>query len=68
MCGLSLNDAQASKEHCRIEWTDDGYVVSDLSSTLGTIVNGEKSSRAVLRNMDRLGIGATTLVFETDGI
>ncbi len=68
ICGVSLNDAQASKEHCRIEWTGDGYVVSDLSSTLGTIVNGEKSARAILRNMDRLGIGATTLVFETDGI
>ena len=68
VCGLALSDAQASKEHCRIEWTEEGYVVTDMASTQGTVVNGTKTERAVLRNLDRIGIGTTTLVFETDGI
>jgi hypothetical protein len=67
-CGASLTDGQASKEHCRIEWTSEGYVVSDLASTQGTVVNGEKTQRAVLHDLDRIGVGSTTLVFETDGI
>jgi small-conductance mechanosensitive channel len=67
-CGLSLSDGQASKEHCRIEWTNEGYVVSDLASTQGTLVNGAKTQRAVLRDLDRIGVGSTTLVFESDGI
>jgi pSer/pThr/pTyr-binding forkhead associated (FHA) protein len=66
-CGVALNDGQASKEHCRIEWTNEGYVVSDLASTQGTVVNGEKAERAVLHDLDRIGVGGTTLVFETDG-
>jgi hypothetical protein len=67
LCGLALSDGQASKEHCRIEWTDEGYVLSDLASTQGTVVNGEKTERAVLHDLDRIGVGSTTLVFETDG-
>lgn len=65
-CGLSLGDALASKEHCRVEWTPEGYVMTDLNSKAGTKVNGHVRQRAVLSNLDRILVGGTTIVFETD--
>lgn len=65
-CGVALADAQASKEHVRIEWTPDGYVLSDLDSTFGTRVNGEIVKRTVLTNLDHIVVGSTSLVFEID--
>ena len=37
---MQLADAQASKEHARIEWTGAGYAIADLGSSFGTLVNG----------------------------
>ncbi|MBE3112364.1 MAG: mechanosensitive ion channel [Acidobacteria bacterium] len=65
-CTLSIADAQASKEHCRIEWTPDGYVLTDLESTFGTRVNGAVTKRVVLANLDHVTIGTTSMVFEVD--
>ncbi len=66
-CDLQLDDARASKEHARIEWTGGGYTVADLGSSFGTLVNGVRADRADLRSLDRLAIGGTVLVFEADG-
>ncbi len=66
-CDLSLTDSQASKEHIAIELLPEGFVLTDLETSNGTKLNGEKVTRAVLRNMDRIFIGDTILVFETDG-
>ena len=64
--GLQLDDAQASKEHARIEWTGTGYAIADLNSSFGTWVNGVRVSRCDLHAMDRITIGGTVLVFERD--
>ena len=45
---LQLDDAQASKEHARIEWTGTGYAIADLGSSFGTWVNGVRVSRCEL--------------------
>lgn len=65
-CALSLADANASKEHLKIEWTPEGYVMTDLGSSFGTKVNGRAASRAVLRPLDRIKVGDTVLVFESE--
>lgn len=65
-CDLSLADGQASKEHIAIEWQSEGYVMTDLETSNGTRVNGARVPRAVLRDLDRIFIGDTVLVFETD--
>lgn len=65
-CTLSLAEVNASKEHLRIEWTDDGYRLTDLGSSFGTQVNGRAASTAELRPYDRISIGETVLVFEMD--
>jgi small-conductance mechanosensitive channel len=67
-CDLALADGQASKEHIAIEWQDEGFVMTDLETSNGTRLNGEKATRAVLRDLDRIFIGDTVLVFEADGV
>ena len=57
----------ASKEHIAIELQPEGFVLTDLETSNGTKVNGEKINRAVLKHMDRIFIGDTVLVFEADG-
>ena len=64
--GLRLDDAQVSKEHARIEWTGDGWSMTDLDSSFGTWVNGVRTPRCDLHPMDRITMGGTVLVFERD--
>ncbi len=65
-CSLTLSDSNASKEHLRIEWSGEGYLLTDLGSRFGTRVNGQPAVTAELRPLDRIGIGDTILVFESD--
>ena len=66
-CSLPLTDANASKEHLKIEWTEEeGWVLTDLGSSFGTRVNGRPETRAVLAPLDRIAVGDTILVFESD--
>ena len=47
-----------SRVHCRLTADrSDQLIVEDLGSTNGTIVNGRKADRSVLRTGDRLLIG-----------
>jgi pSer/pThr/pTyr-binding forkhead associated (FHA) protein len=67
-CDLALSEPQVSKEHFRVErGADDGYVLRDLSSTLGTMVNGERVAERALKDLDRIAIGETVLIFEHHG-
>jgi ABC transport system ATP-binding/permease protein len=52
-----------SRVHCRLTADpSDQLVVEDLGSTNGTIVNGQRIERAVLRADDRLLIGRREFV------
>lgn len=46
-----------SRLHCRLTARGDELVVEDLSSTNGTLVNGERIDRAVLKTGDVLTVG-----------
>ena len=52
-----VDAALVSRLHCRLEATDDGLEVIDLSSTNGTYVNGKRIERARLATGDRLRVG-----------
>ncbi len=65
-CTLALTDPNASKEHLRIAWENGSWVVTDLGSSFGTRLNGLAVSRAALSPLDRITIGDTTMIFETD--
>lgn len=63
--GLSLaTDSQASRKHALATPTPGGVQVTDLGSTNGTYVNGQRVQTAVVRPGDVLTIGSTTFRIE----
>ncbi len=64
---ISLHDEKCSRRHCELRLTDDGWLLTDLGSSNGTLINGERTHRpAVLCESDVLRIGATELFFTSD--
>ena len=61
---IQLADDQVSREHARIERKDDEYVIQDLGSSNGLILNGLQIQESVLEPGDEIEIGNATLVFE----
>lgn len=65
-CDIVIQDAEVSRRHCQISWEGNAYVIQDLGSTNGTFVNGSQIGvPRVLTNGDTLGLGQTTLIFES---
>src|SRR5271169_3706733 len=58
---MVLVEDMVSRRHARIACTDTQIVIEDLGSTNGTFVNGEKISRASLKEGDRVLIGTSIL-------
>jgi len=54
---IRLEDDLASRQHTKIAFEDDKYVVEDLGSKNGTYLNGQKVGRAVLKTGDYIRIG-----------
>jgi hypothetical protein len=61
---IQIDDPEASRNHAKIRLMGPNFVISDLSSTNGTIVNGNRISEHVLRDYDTITIGNTSLRFE----
>jgi pSer/pThr/pTyr-binding forkhead associated (FHA) protein len=51
-----------SRLHCRVTAGAAELEVVDLESTNGTFVNGERVTRAALKDGDRLGVGRVELL------
>ena len=64
-CDVVVDDPWASRQHARIRRTDGGFVLVDLGSTNGTLVNDEPIQEHVLENGDRITIGETVLEFRS---
>jgi predicted component of type VI protein secretion system len=64
-CDLRLPDGDVSRTHCRIEQSGSDYVVVDLASRNGTLIDGVRVSRRRLREGDVLRVGNCTLQFES---
>lgn len=62
-----LHDSSVSREHAEIVPRDDGYVVRDLGSTNGVLVNGAKVREAPLQAGDTLLLGTIELRVEVQG-
>jgi adenylate cyclase len=58
-----LSDRTISRHHARITITKEGYILTDLGSYNGTIVNGNPIQRIVLKNNDTIKLGPKSLVF-----
>jgi hypothetical protein len=64
---LMVTDEAASNYHAEVTKEAIGYVVSDLGSTNGTKVNGEKIVKSPLAHGARIQIGSTVIVFKNLG-
>ena len=62
---LVLDDKGISRRHCEFERRGDGYVVRDLGSSNGTLVNGDKITERPLIAGDRVRVGGVTLTYAT---
>ena len=61
-----VDAALVSRLHCRLTADpSDQLVVEDLGSTNGTLVNGQKIERGVLRVGDRLKVGRIEFEIQT---
>jgi len=62
--GIRLNDPGVSSFHARIFHGPDGYVIEDLKSRNGVWLNGSRVFHAVLKNGDKVRLGATDYLYE----
>lgn len=58
------NDILVSGSHCVIQHEKDGWVVEDLDSTNGTMLNGNELTRTQLTDGDVVTIGGTRFQFQ----
>lgn len=56
---LRIDDPYLSRQHCQIEAYGPRWVIRDLDSRTGTIVNGDCVRRAVLQPGDQIIVGRT---------
>lgn len=63
---IQLEDQRASREHCKIALVDSNFVITDLESSNGTYVNGEKITEKSLENGDKIQIGDAVFEFQME--
>jgi hypothetical protein len=64
-CAVVVSDLNVSRRHAHVRRNGGVYVVADLGSTNGTLVNGIRiDGERVLHNGDIISVGSTQLRFE----
>lgn len=67
---VRINDTKVSRQHARINTVFDPkknetkYIITDLSSRNGTLLNGQKINEEILQNGDKITVGEHILRFE----
>ncbi len=64
---LPIADALVSSRHARIFAQGGEYVIEDLNSRNGTLVNGQRVASQRLREGDQIRIGQMTFIFQRAG-
>ncbi|NIS68724.1 MAG: FHA domain-containing protein [Proteobacteria bacterium] len=60
---VTIVDTAASRRHARIERRNGDFILEDLNSTNGTLVNQKAIGREILHHGDKIQIGETVLQF-----
>ena len=60
---IAIHDALLSREHARINTVGEDHILEDLQSSNGTLVNGVRATRKILRHRDVIGLGSHTLQY-----
>lgn len=66
-CDIVVQDANVSREHFALVHEGGGWLLTDLDSTNGTLLNGSPAVRARLADGDIIGVGVTELVYHEPG-
>lgn len=59
-----IPDSQASRAHCSLDIEDDKVMIEDMGSRNGTLLNGQKVTRARVYHGDIVKLGKTHVTFE----
>jgi pSer/pThr/pTyr-binding forkhead associated (FHA) protein len=62
-CDITINDSSVSRKHASVEGKDGRFLLQDLKSKNGTLVNGEFIDVHVLTHGNKIRIGRTVLQF-----
>jgi two-component system, NtrC family, sensor kinase len=60
---IPLHDTEVSRHHAEIRRVDDNYALSDLNSSNGTFVNGQRIRHHPLASGDQIQLGGTLLLY-----
>jgi Protein of unknown function (DUF3662)/FHA domain len=61
---LRIDDPGVSRKHAQISLNGDAAVITDLGSTNGTLVDGQRVGQAALVDGSEIRVGSTTAVFQ----
>ena len=61
---ITVYDSQSSREHIELSKLGSEYIITDLKSNNGVIVNGKKVKQTQLKTKDRIIIGKTVYKYE----
>jgi sigma-B regulation protein RsbU (phosphoserine phosphatase) len=65
-CDIPIDEPSTSRRHARFAPTPKGYVVEDLGSKNGTLVNDEPCTSRALRDGDQIEIGSVSITFSDE--
>ncbi|MFK7778021.1 MAG: ATP-binding protein [Gimesia sp.] len=65
---VRILDTEASRQHASISFKDGSYMISDLNSSNGTLLNGKQIKSSELNNGDHIQIGRSLLLFSSQSI
>lgn len=62
-CEIFIDDKSVSRRHARIVYDGSNFLIEDLNSKNGVLVNDEKIQSVVLQNLDCIQIGPASMYF-----
>jgi hypothetical protein len=60
---IVLDDSSVSRQHVQLRWQYDRFVLLDLGSKAGTLVNNSLISHHILKNGDVIRLGQSALIY-----
>jgi len=60
---IVLSDQRASRQHAQIKKENNQYIINDLGSVNGILVNETKTNTSTLKHNDQIKIGNSILIF-----
>jgi hypothetical protein len=63
-CDVVVQGATVSRRHAVIRYENGGYLLEDVSSGGGVLINGQRQKSCALKNGDEIGVGAAVFEFQ----